>query len=271
MYKVTRKDVLQNDLFLTQIEIPTVANNACPGHYVDVHVNVDTPPLTLPIADCDRERGTITVATGSNDDPSRQLSHLEAGDQVFKVRGPLGGSCTIEALSKVVLVGEGLGVASLLGRARAFKAKEVYTICVIGFDSKETVFWEDEFSAVSDELYVVTEDGTYGVSGKVIGPLRAVCETHHDIERLIVIGGLPIMKRAAKIANDHELPAWMSFDAIRTPVGSPGIFDTADDSQEAFAFARAPEIDADDIDFDKLMAKLKALQKEAQDPTHPQV
>ena len=111
---------------------------------------------------------------------------------------------------------------------------------------------------MSDELYVVTEDGSYGVSGKITGPIRAICETHKDVERLVMIGRLKNMKRAAKIANDNDVATRMSFDAIRQPVGAASIFGAPDSAQEAFGFARAPELEANDIDFDKLIARERA-------------
>jgi ferredoxin--NADP+ reductase len=132
---------------------------------------------------------------------------------------------------------------------------------VLGFASKDDVFWHDEFAAVADELYIVTEDGSFGVSGRVTGVLQALCETHKDIERIVMIARLKHMKRGAKIASDFGIDATVGFDAIRFPIGAPTIFDHADNSQEAFAFARAPDLDAEAVDFEKLLARERALSK----------
>ena len=120
------------------------------------------------------------------------------------------------------------------------------------------MFWENEFGLVSNELYVVTEDGSYGVSGGIIGPVRAVCETHKELDRLVVIAELKNMKRAAKIAQDNGIVATMSFDAVRPATRAAAVFGS-DDAQESFAFARAAELDAAQIDFDKLIARERAL------------
>jgi hypothetical protein len=93
----------------------------------------------------------------------------------------------------------------------------------------------------------------------VTGVLQALCETHKDIDRICLVANLKHMKRAAKIATDFGVDATVSFDAVRFPIGAPTIFDHADNSQEAFAFARAPELDADQVDFDKLLSRERAL------------
>jgi hypothetical protein len=111
---------------------------------------------------------------------------------------------------------------------------------------------------------VCTRDGSYGVKGRITNPLRAVCEMHKDLERMVVIGNLMRMKKVAKIAADYDIPAIMSFDAIRQPAGNPNIFGVDESSQEVFEFAKAPEIDANDIDFEKLVARQKALLKDAE-------
>jgi ferredoxin--NADP+ reductase len=257
MFKVVRKHTFSDELFLLEIEVTPIAEKAAPGQHVDIRLNPDAPAVTLPIADADPGKGTITVVDRALDLPSEQLMLLAEGDEIFQVRGPLGTAVAKDSPSKVALVGEGMGVASLLWRARTYHDDGAYTICILGFSTRDDIFWEKEFAAICDELYIATEDDTYGISGRVTGPVRAVCETHKDVERLVMIGNLKTMKRSAKIAADNGITARVSFDAMRAPVGAAGIFDG--DPQEAFSFARAPELDANDVDFDKLIARQRAL------------
>jgi NAD(P)H-flavin reductase len=264
MFRVVSKQNITEEIFTIEIEIPEVAAEARAGHHVDVRINPDGPALTLPVAGFNGETGTITVVHKSHDLPSLQLSMLAVGDEVFQVRGPLGAACEFTDMGKVVLAAEDLGVASLYLRVKEYKKRGAYTICLLGFDSRESMFWEEEFAAICDELYVCTRDGGYGVSGRITNPLRAVCETHRDIERIVMIGQLDRMKKVAKLAGDYDIPTAMSFDAIRQPVGAPNVFDVPDDSQEVFGFAKAPEVDANDIDFEKLLARQRALQKETE-------
>jgi len=260
MFKVVRKQTFNQDLYLVELAMPAIAENAAPGHYVDIHLNPDARPITLPIANADPERGTITVVNRAQDLPSEQLMMLGEGDEVFQIRGPFGSACTFDGAAKVVLAAEDLGVASLLWRARRFRENGAYTICVIGFPKRDDVYWHEAFGEVSDELYVATEDGSYGVSGRVAGPLQAVCETHKDVDRMVVIASLKSMKRAAKIAADHEIPARVSFDAIRPAAGVASLFGTSEGVQEVFAFTHAAEVDPAGVDFDQLIAKERALQ-----------
>ena len=269
MFAITRKQSFNEDTFLLEFRMPAIAERAMPGQYVDIHMNVDGPTFTLPIAAIDREAGTFAVVEQARDLPTERLMMLAQGEEVFQIRGPLGAPCRIDSDNKVVLVAEDLGVASLLWRARAFKEHGAHVIVVIGFASKDRVFWNDEFAAVADELYIATEDGSFGVSGRVTGVLQALCETHKDIERICLVASLKHMKRGAKIASDFGIDATVSFDAIRFPLGAPTIFDHADNSQEAFAFARAPELDAESVDFEKLLSRERALDKETTDDDAP--
>jgi ferredoxin--NADP+ reductase len=261
MFKIARRESINDEVFVMEIEVPEIAAVARPGHHIDIRVNPDGTALTLPVAGYDREKGTVTIVHKAQDLPSLQLSMLQEGDDVFQVRGPLGGRCAFDDAGKVVLAAEDLGAASLYLRAKAYKDRGAYTICLLGFETKDAIFWEEEFASLCDELYVCTHDGSYGVNGRITNPLRAVCEAHKDIERIVMIGQLSKMKKAAKVAADYDIPATMSFDAIRRPVGSPNIFDVDETSQEIFEFAKAPEIDANEIDFEKLLAKQRAILK----------
>jgi ferredoxin--NADP+ reductase len=269
MFTITRKQSFNEDTFLLEFRLPAIAEKALPGQYVDIHMNVDGDTFTLPIATVDREAGTFAVVEQARDLPSERLMLLAEGEEVFQIRGPLGGPCRIDSDGKVVLVAEDLGVASLLWRARAFKENGAHVIVVLGFASKDRIFWKDEFAAVADELYIATDDGSFGISGRVTGVLQALCETHKDIDRIGLIANLKHMKRGAKIASDFGIDATVSFDAIRFPVGAPTIFEHADNAQEAFAFARAADLDADAVDFEKLVARERALSKDTSDDPEP--
>ena len=261
MFTITRKQSFNGDTFLLEFQLPSIVERAMPGQYVDIHMNVDGPTFTLPIAAVDRTAGTFAVVEEARDQPTERLMLLSQGEDVFQIRGPLGAPCRIDSDGKVVLVAEDLGAASLLWRARAFKEHGAHVIVVLGFASKERVFWHDEFGAIADELYIATEDGSFGVSGRVTGVLQALCETHKDIERIVMIGRLKHMKRVAKIASDFGIDATIGFDAIRFAMGAPTIFDHPNDSQEAFSFARAPDLDAEQVDFEKLLSRERALAK----------
>jgi len=263
MFKITRKQSFNDDTFLLEFELASVAEKARPGQYVDIHLNPDSRPITVPVTGADVEAGTFSIIEQGRDLPTEQLMVLNPGEEVFQIRGPLGGACEFDLDGKVVLLGEDLGVASLLWRAREHRAAGAYVIVILGFASRDRVFWQNEFGEVASELYIATVDGSFGMTGRTTGALQAVCETHKDIERIVMIARLKTMKRGAKIAADFGIDARVSFDAIRHPIGSPGVFDHDDRAQDVFMFARAAELNADDVDFDKLIAREKALSDES--------
>jgi len=263
MFKITRKQSFNDDTFLLEFELPAIAEKAKPGQYVDIHLNPDSRPITLPVTGADNTAGTFSVVEQGRDLPSEQLMVLNVGEEVFQIRGPLGGGCEFNSDGKVVLMGEDMGVASLLWRAQQYRAGGAYVIVILGFASRDRVFWQNEFGEVASELYIATMDGSFGVTGRVTGALQAVCETHKDIERIIMIARLKTMKRGAKIATDFGIETRVSFDAIRNPVGTPSIFDHDERAKDVFMFARAAELNAEDVDFDKLIAREKAISDES--------
>jgi ferredoxin--NADP+ reductase len=262
MFKITRKQSFNDDTFLLEFELRAIAERAKPGQYADIHLNPDTRPITVPITDADAEAGTFSIVEQGRDLPTEQLMVLTPGEEVFQIRGPLGASCDFDTDGKVVLVGEDIGVASLLWRAQKHRAAGAYVIVILGFASKDRIFWQNEFGEVANELYIATTDGSFGITGRATGALQAVCETHKDIDRIIMIARLKTMKRGAKMAADFAIDARVNFDALRFPAGSPGVFDPSNDAQEAFRFARAAELNAEDVDFDRLIAREKALADE---------
>ena len=262
MFKITRKQSFNDDTFLLEFDLRSIAERARPGQYADIHLNPDTRPITVPIVDADAEMGTFAVVEQGRDLPTEQLMVLNVDEEVFQIRGPLGAACDFDTDGKVVLMGEDLGVASLLWRAREHRRAGAYVIVILGFASKDRIFWQNEFGEVANELYIATTDGTFGITGRVTGALQAVCETHKDIERIVMIARLKTMKRGAKIAADFAIDARLNFDAVRVPAGSPGVFDQSDNAQDVFRFARAAELNAEDVDFDKLIAREKALVNE---------
>jgi ferredoxin--NADP+ reductase len=259
MFKITRKQSFNDDTFLLEFELPAIAEKARPGQYVDIHLNPDSRPITAAVTAVDNSAGTFSIVEQGRDLPTEQLMVLAEGEEVFQIRGPLGGGCEFDVDGKVVLMAEDLGAASLLWRAREFRAAGAYVIVILGFQSRDRVFWQNEFGEVANELYIATVDGSFGMTGRVTGALQAVCETHKDIERIVMIARLKTMKRAAKIAIDFGIDARVSFDAVRHPIGSPGVFDQVDQAKDVFMFARAAELNAEDVDFDKLISREKAL------------
>ncbi len=269
MFKIVSKQSFNEDTFALSISNPAIAQNAGAGQYVDVYVNPDGEPLTLPIADFDVEAGTVTVAHRARTLAGERLGMLVEGDEVFQFRGPFGTACDEAAMGKAIFVAEGMGVASVFARMKAQQAKGCYTICVAGFASKDQMFWVDRLTSVADEFYVVTKDGTYGVSGDVIGPLRGICETQRDLDMVTCIGNLSIMKRGVKITQDNDIAYRVNFDAVTATDFGARVFDAPTEGKTVFDYALAPELDGHKVDFDKLLSRQRALRKQEEKAAEP--
>ena len=159
MYRIVRREQFGPVTFLWEVEAPLVARACRPGHFLMVRIDATGERIPLTVADYDIERGTVTVVIQAVGKTTRQMMTLREGDAVLDFVGPLGVASHITRPGKVVLVGGGLGVAPVYPQLRAFKEQGNYTLSVIGFRSKDLMFWEDRFRRYSDELHVTTDDG----------------------------------------------------------------------------------------------------------------
>ena len=166
MYTIVRREAFSDVTFLWEVEAPDVARSARPGHFVMVRLHEGRERIPLTVADFDRERGTITMVIQALGKTTREMmTDYGEGDTFDDFVGPLGLPQHVEKVGHVVLVGGGLGVAPVYPQLRAFKEAGNRTTGIIGFRSKDLVFWEDKFAAYCDDLIVCTDDGSYGEPG----------------------------------------------------------------------------------------------------------
>jgi len=163
MYRIVRRQQFSDTTFLWDVHAPDVAKAAQPGHFVMVRLREGGERIPLTVADFDREWGTITMVVQAVGKTTREmLQDYAEGDTFLDFVGPLGLPCHVEKTGHVVLVGGGLGVAPVFPQLRAFKEAGNRITGIIGFRSKDLVFWEAKFREFCDELIVCTDDGSYG-------------------------------------------------------------------------------------------------------------
>jgi len=222
-----------------------------------LHDHGERIPLT--VADYDRERGTVTLVIQAVGKSTMEMMLLNEGDTIRDFIGPLGEESQIEKKNKVVLVGGGLGVAPVFPQLRAFKELGSYTISIIGFRTKELIFWEKEFSQYSDELYVCTDDGSYGFKGFVSAKLQQVLEEQPDVEEVVAIGPLPMMKACCEVTRPFNVKTMVSLNSIMVDgTGMCGCCRVNVGGETKFACVDGPEFDGHQVDFDNLMQRLTA-------------
>ena len=174
MYRILEKQVFSDVTKLMVISAPEIARKAQAGHFVVVRAHKHGERIPLTIADHDPETGTITLVFQEVGKSTMEMGTYEVGDAFLNVMGPLGHPTEIENFGSVVCVGGGVGIAPVYPIARALKEAGNEVISIIGARTKELLFWEDKMRAVSDELIVCTDDGSYGRKALVTQPLQEV-------------------------------------------------------------------------------------------------
>ena len=259
LYEIVRREDFSDVTYLLEISHPRMAKAAKPGQFVIImeHDHGERIPLTL--ADFDPERGTVTLVVQAVGKTTREMqSRCGLGTSVHALVGPMGNPSRIGDARKVVCVGGGLGVAPVYPPARAYKQRGAYVIGVIGFRSKELMFWEDKFRSVCDEFIVCTDDGSEGIKGVVTDGVEHALAQHSDIEELVAIGPPIMMKSCAETTRPHGIRTVVSLNPVMVDgTGMCGGCRVKVGDRVRFACVDGPEFDAHAVDFDDLMARLR--------------
>jgi NAD(P)H-flavin reductase len=187
----------------------------------------------------------------------------QVGTTLYGMAGPMGIPSHLSGAKKVICVGGGLGVAPIYPQARAFKQNSAYVIGVLGFRSKDLIFWEEKFQAICDELIICTDDGSAGIKGFVTDGIRKAMADHADIDEVVAIGPPIMMKASADATRAAELKTMVSLNPIMVDgTGMCGGCRVKIGDQVKFACVDGPDFDAHQVDFDDLMMRLKRYKEE---------
>src|SRR3972149_12223001 len=174
---------------------PMMARAARPGQFVIVMVRETSERIPLTIADFDRDKGTVTMVVQAVGKTTKEMQQsCKVGTSLYALVGPMGVPSPLGTAKKVVCVGGGLGVAPIYPQARGFKQSGACVIAVVGFRTKDLVFWQEKFNACCDEVIICTDDGSAGVKGNVTTGLKLAIERHKDVDEIIAIGPPVMMK-----------------------------------------------------------------------------
>jgi NAD(P)H-flavin reductase len=263
-FEITRREDLSHGTYLLEIHHPRLARAAAPGQFVVVisHERGERIPLT--IADFDRDAGTITLVIQAVGKTTRDMQqHCRAGTRLHSVVGPMGIPSHIAGAAKVVCVGGGLGVAPIYPQLRAFKESGAYVIGVVGFKTRELIFWEEKLAEYCDELIVCTDDGSAGMPGLVTKGIEAALEKHPDVDRVIAIGPPIMMKACAETTRPRAVATTVSLNPIMVDgTGMCGGCRVRVGGRVKFACVDGPEFDGHEVDFEDLMARLQRFRSQ---------
>jgi len=263
-FEIVAREDFSDATYLLEIRHPLLARAARPGQFVIVMSHEHGERIPLTIADFDRKKGTITLVVQAVGKTTKEMQQdCAVGTRLYGVVGPLGAPSRIGHAGKVVCVGGGLGVAPVFPQARAFKENGAYVIGVVGFRTRNLVFWEDKFRSCCDELIVCTDDGSSGIRGFVTDGLKLALQRHRDINEVVAIGPPVMMKACAAVTRPHDIKTVVSLNPIMVDgTGMCGGCRVKVGGQVRFACVDGPDFDGHQVDFDDLMSRLRRFTRE---------
>ncbi|MBC7345106.1 MAG: sulfide/dihydroorotate dehydrogenase-like FAD/NAD-binding protein, partial [Clostridia bacterium] len=263
MYQIVRKKVLAPSINLFEVSAPMVAKKAQAGQFVILRIDEQGERIPLTIADFNRERGTITTIFQEVGATTRLLGRLNEGDYLLDFVGPLGLPTEVEKYGRVVCVGGGVGIAPIFPIARALREAGNEVISIIGARTKELLILEEEMRAVSDELIVCTDDGSYGRKGFVTQALTEVIEQRGNVARVWGIGPMIMMRVLAEATRPYGVKTIVSLNPIMVDgTGMCGACRVSVGGETKFACVDGPEFDAHEVDWDLAMRRLAMYKNE---------
>lgn len=255
MYKILFRQDLAPKIHQFKVEAPAIARKAQPGQFVVIRVDEKGERIPLSIADWHREEGSITIVFNEVGRTTRKLAALGAGDYITNFIGPLGLPAHIDKFGTVACVVAGYSVATIVPIARALKEAENRIISIIRAPSKETLFGEEQLGGLSDQLIIVTGDGSYERQGFILEPLKELLE-RKQIDHVITIGPACVMRLTAATTRFFGVKTIASLNPIMLDgTGMCGVCRVIVNGVTKFACVDGPEFDAHEVDWDSLMAR----------------
>ncbi len=263
-FRITEARFLAPDVKLFCVLAPRVARKQQPGQFIILRIHEHGERIPLTIADSNPTDGTITIIVQGIGKTTKLLNQLNAGDSILDVVGPLGRPSDVQLFGTAVVVSGGVGTAIAYPVAKALRKIGNHVITILGARTKNLLILEDEARAVSDEVFVTTDDGSYGEKGLVTGRLEALIAGGKKIDLVLAIGPIPMMRAVAEKTRAHGIKTIVSLNPIMVDgTGMCGGCRVQVAGRSQFACVDGPEFDAHEVDFDGL-AKRNSMYREAE-------
>jgi NAD(P)H-flavin reductase len=258
MSKILEKEIFSTNVVKLVLEAPEIARSRKPGHFVIIKIGQKGERIPLTIASSDVDKGTITLVVQKVGVTSSKLANMEVGEEVTDVVGPLGEATHIEKVGTVLCAGGGVGVAPLLPIVEGFKKAGNKVITVLAARSKDLIILEEQMREFSDEVIIMTDDGSYGKKGLVTQGMEEVIQ-REKVDLSVVIGPAIMMKYASLTTKKYNIKTYASHNTIMDD--GPGICGACRVSvggRTRFVCIDGPEFDAHQVDFDEMLLRLGA-------------
>lgn len=271
MYPIIRREKLQDNIILMDIKAPRVAKECLPGQFIIAKTDEYGERIPLTICDYDREKETVTIVVQTIGAGTERMMGLQEGDSLMDFVGPLGCPselCLEENLEetrkkKIVFIGGGLGTAPVYPQVKWLHEHGIDADVIIGYRNKDLVFYEDEMRSVAGNLYVTTDDGSYGFHGNGCQQLQALVDEGKQYDLCVSIGPMIMMKFVCLLTKELQIPTVVSMNPIMVDgTGMCGACRLMVDGKVKFACVDGPEFDGHLVDFDQAMKRMQQYKTE---------
>lgn len=265
MFKIVEKTPLNPSMTRMAVEAPFIAKKALPGQFIILRVDEFGERIPLTIADYDREKGTVTIIYQKVGKTTMLLDTLEVGEYILDFVGPLGKASELEGYRKAAVIGGGAGCAIAYPQAKALHEMGAHVDIIAGFRNEELIILKDEMDAASDELIVMTDDGSNGSKGFVTDALLEKIKGGAGYDLVIAIGPMPMMKAVSNLTKEYGIKTIVSMNTIMIDgTGMCGGCRLTVGGQTKFACVDGPDFDGHEVDFDEAMKRAAIFKDQEQ-------
>jgi len=258
MNKIISKEHFSENVVKLVVEAPLIARSRRPGHFVIVRTGEKGERIPLTIAGADLKQGTIDLVVQAVGKSSRKICALEAGDSLTDVVGPLGQATHIEKVGTVVCAGGGVGVAPLFPIVEALHKAGNRVIVVLAARTKDLIIMEEQMRAASDEVVIMTDDGSYGAKGLVTNGVENIIN-REKVDLCVTIGPAIMMKFVSELTRKYGVPTMASLNTIMVDgTGMCGACRVTVGGKTKFVCVDGPEFDAHQVDFDEMLLRQRS-------------
>lgn len=269
MFRIINKEELAKDITKIVVEAPQIAGKAKPGQFVVIIIDEKGERIPLTLADWDKNKGTISLIFQKVGFSTKKLGTLKPGDNIEHILGPLGHPAEAKNLGTVICIGGGVGIAEVYPVSWAFKEAGNRVMGIIGARSKDLLILEHEMKGICDELFVTTDNGSYGRKGLVTDVLKELLEvieksTHTQYPNLVYcIGPVPMMKAVSALTKVYQIKTIVSLNPIMVDAtGMCGSCRCTVGGKTVFGCVDGPDFDGHQVDFDELEKRLSLFKNQ---------
>lgn len=263
MYEILKYEILTDNIFLMDVKAERIAKSCLPGQFVIVRSHADGERIPLTICDYSREEGTVTIVFQIVGAGTQMLSELKAGDYIQDIVGPLGRPSELTELpkdelakKKILFVAGGVGTAPVYPQVKWLRENGVEADVIVGAKTKSLIILEDMMKDVAGNLYITTDDGSYGASGMVTSMIEKLVNDGNKYDVCVAIGPMIMMKFVCKLTKELDIPTIVSLNPIMVDgTGMCGACRVTVGGEVKFACVDGPEFDGHKVDFDQAMKR----------------